>query len=142
MAWSKDTAGIENSYKGSGLSNSDVQAKRKQYGYNEIPEKRAKNAIGYLHQQLQINVRTLRNGMWKILPSMELVPGDIVHVRIGDIVPADMEIVSGTVSTDESALTGESIDVTKQAGETIFSASTISHGEAIASVTAIGTKSS
>lgn len=80
--------------------------------------------------------------MWKILPSMELVPGDIVHVRIGDIVPADMEIVSGTVSTDESALTGESIDVTKQAGETIFSASTISHGEAIASVTAIGTKSS
>ncbi|MHC6180102.1 HAD-IC family P-type ATPase [Clostridium sp. JNZ X4-2] len=197
MARSKDTAGIENSYKGSGLSNSDVQAKRKQYGYNEIPEKRvgpvmgtlrrmwgpipwllqaamifelvlgkgiqaavvllllvfsavtgevqekrAKNAVGYLHKQLQIGVRTLRNGTWQMLLSREIAPGDIVHVRIGDIVPADMEIISGTVSIDESALTGESIDVTKQAGETIFSASTISHGEAIASVTAIGTKSS
>jgi H+-transporting ATPase len=108
----------------------------------EVQEKRAKKAIGYLHQQLQISVRTLRNGTWQTLPSRELVPGDIVHARVGDIVPADMEIIRGTVSVDESALTGESIDVTKQAGETIFSASTISHGEVIASVSAIGTKSS
>ena len=108
----------------------------------EFQEKRAKKAIGYLHQQLQIHVRTLRNGVWQTLPSRELVPGDIVHVRVGDIAPADMEIISGTVSVDESALTGESIDVTKQAGEILFSASTIRHGEVIAGVSAIGMKSS
>jgi H+-transporting ATPase len=108
----------------------------------EIQEKRAKNAIGYLHRQLQISVRTLRNGAWQAIPSRELVPGDIVHARVGDIVPADMGIISGIVSVDESALTGESIDVTKEIGETVFSASTISHGEAIAVVCATGTKSS
>jgi len=197
MAQTKDTAGIENSYQGTGINDADLQAKRKQYGYNEIPEKkvgpvkgtlkrmwgpipwlleaamlfelfmgkgvqaavvflllvfsavigeiqelRAKKAIGYLHQQLQISVRTLRNGTWQTIPSRELVPGDIVHARVGDIVPADIEIIHGNVSVNESALTGESMDVTKEAGETIFSASTISHGEAIASVSAIGTKSS
>ena len=197
MAQTKDTAGIENSSQETGLHDADIQTKRMQYGYNEIPEKtigavkgtlkrmwgpipwlleaamlfelllgkgvqavvvflllvfsavigyfqenRAKKAIGYLHQQLQISVRTLRNGTWKTIPSRELVPGDIVHARVGDIVPADMEIINGIVSVDESALTGESIDVTKEAGETIFSASTISHGEVIASVSAIGTKSS
>jgi len=108
----------------------------------EIQEKRAKKAIGYLHQQLEISVRVLRNGTWQTLSSRELVPEDIVHVRVGDIVSADMKIIIGTVSVNESALTGESIDVTKQAGDTIFSASTISHGEVIASVSAIGTKSS
>lgn len=197
MLLNKDTAGIENSYPGTGLTEADVQARRKQDGFNELPEKhvgpimgtlkrmwgpipwllevamifelalgkgvqaavvflllvfsavigqiqenRAKKAIGYLHKQLQISARTLRNGTWRTIPSRELVIGDIVHTRVGDIVPADMEIINGTVSVDESALTGESIDVTKEAGETIFSASTISHGEVIASVTAIGTKSS
>jgi len=197
MSQSKDTAGIENTYQGTGLSDADIQIKRKQYGYNEIPEKqvgpimgtlkrmwgpipwllegamifelvlgkgfqaavvflllvfsavtgeiqekRAKKAIGYLHQQLEISVRVLRNGTWQTLSSRELVPEDIVHVRVGDIVSADMKIIIGTVSVNESALTGESIDVTKQAGDTIFSASTISHGEVIASVSAIGTKSS
>jgi H+-transporting ATPase len=189
--------GIESSYEGTGLHESDIQARRQQYGYNEIPEKhvgpfigtlkrmwgpipwlleaamvfelflgkipqaivvflllvfsaligevqelRAKKALGFLHQKLQISIRTLRNGTWITLPSRELVPGDIVHVRVGDIVAADMEIVSGTVSVDESSLTGESVDVTKGIADTIFSASTITHGEAIARVTAIGTKSS
>ena len=197
MEESKNNAGIENSYQGTGLNDADAQTKRKQYGYNEIPEKhvspvmgtlkrmwgpipwlleaamlfelflgkvpqavvvflllvfsavigeiqekRAKKAIGYLHQQLQISVRTLRNGIWQTMLSRELVPGDIVHVKVGDIVPADVEIINGNASANESALTGESIDVNKKAGETIFSASTISHGEVIASVTAIGVKSS
>jgi H+-transporting ATPase len=197
MAQSKDIAGIENSYQGTGLTDADVQAKRKEYGYNETPqklrgpvrgtlkrmwgpipwlleaamifemvlgkvvqsaivflllvfsavvgeiqEKRAKRALGYLHQQLQISVRTLRNGIWKTIPSRELVPGDIVHARVGDIVPADLEIINGTVSVNESALTGESIDVTKTAGEKVFSASTVSHGEVIARVAATGKKSS
>jgi H+-transporting ATPase len=193
----KDTAGIESLYQGTGLNDADLQAKRRQYGYNEIPEKkvgpveavlkrmwgpipwlleaamlfelllgkvvqaavvflllvfsavigaiqegRAKQAIGYLHQQLQISVRALRNGTWQTILSRELVPGDIVHARVGDIVPADIEILHGNVSVNESALTGESMDVTRAAGETIFSASTISHGEVIARVTAIGIHSS
>ncbi len=108
----------------------------------EIQEERAKKAIGYLHQQLQISVRALRNDIWQALPSRELVPGDIVHARVGDILSADMDIISGMASVNESALTGESIDVTKQAGDKIFSASMISHGEVIARVSAIGTKSS
>jgi len=197
MTQSKDIAGIENTYQGTGLNDADVQAKRKQYGYNEIPEKqvgpvmrtlkrmwgpipwlleaamifelimgkgvqaavvflllvfsavigeiqekRAKKAIGYLRQQLQISVRTLRNGTWQTIPSRELVPGDIVHVRVGDIVPADIEIINSNASVNESALTGESINVTKEAGETIFAGSTITHGEVIARVSAIGKKSS
>ena len=194
---SNDIAGIENSYHGDGLNNTDVQTKRKLYGYNEIPEKqvglimgtlkhmwgpvpwlleaamifelfmgkvvqasvvflllvfsaiigeiqeqRAKKAIGYLRQQLQISVRTLRNGIWQTIPSRELVPGDVVHIRVGDIVPADVEIINGSVSVNESALTGESIDITKEAGGIIFSASTISHGEVIGQVFATGIKSS
>jgi H+-transporting ATPase len=197
MEESKHNAGIENSYQGTGLNDADVQARRKQYGYNEIPEKhvgpfvgilkrmwgpipwlleaamlfelilgkvpqagvvflmlvfsavmgeiqekRAKKAIGYLHQQLQISVRILRSGIWQTMLSRELVPGDIVHVKVGDIVPADVEIINGNASVNESALTGESIDVTKEAGKTIYSASTISHGEVIAGVKAIGVKSS
>lgn len=108
----------------------------------EIQEMRAKKALGYLQQKLQIYTRILRNGVWKTLPSRELVPDDIVHVRVGDIVSTDMEIIKGTLSVDESALTGESVSVTKGPAETVFSASTIIHGEAIAKVTAIGTKSS
>jgi H+-transporting ATPase len=197
MVQSKDIAGIENAYQGAGLNDVDVQAKRKQYGYNEIPEKqvgpvmgtlkrmwgpipwlleaamifelimgkgiqaavvflllvfsavtgeiqeeRAKKAISYLHRKLQISTRTLRNGTWQTIPSRELVPGDIVHLKVGDIVPADMEIIIGTVSVNESALTGESIDVTKEAGKRIFAGSTITHGEVIASVSAIGKNSS
>ncbi len=193
----RDMAGIESSYQGTGLSDSDVRERREKFGYNEIPqrqrgpvrgilkrmwgpipwlleaamifelalgkvaqaavvflllvfsalvgeiqEKRAKKALGYLHQQLQITVRVLRGGIWQTATARELVPGDIVHVRVGDIVPADLEIVSGTISVNESVLTGESIDVTKSVGEKVFSASTISHGEAIASVSATGKKSS
>lgn len=197
MHQDEKNAGIENSYQGNGLTESEIQLRRKQFGFNEIPEKhvspvmgvlkrmwgpipwlleaamifelilgkivqaavvflllvfsavvgqiqesRAKKAIGYLHQQLQISVRTLRNGIWQIIPSRELVVGDIVHVKIGDIVPADIEIIDGTVGVDESVLTGESREVIKEKGETLFSASTINRGEAIASVTAIGIKSS
>ncbi len=197
MEQAKDTANIESLCQEIGLSDADIQAKRFQFGYNEIPEKkvgpikgtlkrmwgpipwllegamffelflgkgvqaavvfvllifsavigyfqenRAKKAIGYLHQQLQISVRTLRHGTWQTIPSRELVPGDIVHARVGDIVPADIEIINGNASVNESALTGESIDVIKEVGQTIFSASTISHGEVIARVSATGTKSS
>ncbi len=197
MPHTNDTAGIENSYQGAGLSAAEVREKQAQFGYNEIPEKqvgplegifkrmwgpipwlleaamifelilgkavqaavvflllvfsavvgqiqesRAKKAIGYLHQQLQISTRTLRNGQWLTLPARELVPGDIVHINVGDIVPADLEILSGTVSVDESALTGESVEVTREAGESVFSASTVRHGEVIARVSAIGAQSS
>jgi len=108
----------------------------------EVQASRARKAIGYLHQQLQISVRTFRDGKWVILPSREVVPGDVVYVGVGDIVPADVHIDQGTVSVNESALTGESADVTKTAEDTLSSASTISHGAAIGTVTATGTASS
>lgn len=108
----------------------------------EIQESRAKTAIGYLHRQLQITTRTLRNGAWGRLPARDIVPDDVVHVRVGDIVPADVRIVDGNLSVDESAISGESIDVARQPGEVVPAASTVSHGEAIATVTAIGPASS
>lgn len=108
----------------------------------QIQASRAAKAIGYLHQKLQTSVRTFRDGKWVILPAREVVPGDVVHLGVGDILPADVHIAQGTVSVNESAVTGESVDVTRTAGDALPSAATISHGAAIGTVTATGTASS
>lgn len=108
----------------------------------EVQASRAAKAIGYLHRQLQIRARTMRDGRWVVLPSRDLVPDDVVYVGVGDIVPADLRIEQGTVSVNESALTGESAEVTKTVGEAVSQAATISHGAAVGTVTATGVSSS
>lgn len=108
----------------------------------EIQEQRAKKAIGFLHQKLQASTRILRDGIWQSVVAKELVPGDIVHLKAGDIVAADLKILRGVISVDQAALTGESADVTLQNGEQIKSGSTVTHGEVIAEVSAIGSQSS
>ncbi|WP_434520381.1 HAD-IC family P-type ATPase [Pediococcus sp. M21F004] len=108
----------------------------------EIQERRAKNAVGYLHKKLSISVRACRNGTWQFISSKQLVPGDIVHQRVGDIVSADLQVLQGTVSVNQGALTGESADVTVAVDEKVPSGSTITHGEIIAEVSATGAKSS
>ena len=98
-------------------------------------EHKAENAIELLKRRLSLNAKVLRDGKWEVVPARELVPGDIVRVRLGDIVPADIKLVSGDyVQVDESALTGESLPVEKHVADVAYSGSIIKLGEMTAVV--------
>jgi len=102
-------------------------------------ERRAENAIELLKKRLAPNARVLHDGTWQEIPARELVPGDIVHIRLGDIVPADATLGIGKyLLLDESALTGESLPVEKKPGDTVYSGSIVRQGEMDAKVTTIG----
>jgi H+-transporting ATPase len=101
-------------------------------------EKKTKAALVLLRKRLSINARVLRDGSWQTLPASELVPGDAIYLRVGDIVPADVLVFSGTVSADQSQLTGESLPVEIHDGGTLYSGSIIKYGEASSKVTATG----
>ncbi|MDE2605969.1 MAG: plasma-membrane proton-efflux P-type ATPase [Burkholderiales bacterium] len=104
-------------------------------------ERRASAALEALKQRLQLEARVLRDGRWQKLPARELVPGDVIRCRAGDLVPADARIASGSLTADESVLTGESRELAKQAGDMAYSGTLVRHGEATAEVTATGTRS-
>ena len=98
-------------------------------------EHRALNALKVLKQQITQNVRVLRNGEYQLTPAKFLVPGDIIRLRIGDVIPADVQLLSGDfLSIDESSLTGESLPVSKREGELGYSNTVIKQGEMIALV--------
>ena len=103
-----------------------------------IQEHNASNAVEALKQRLQINVKLLRDGIWKTLAARDLVPGDIIRIRIGDFVPADVKIIQGEIKIDQSALTGESLEIDERPGENIFSGSIVTKGEATGMVTITG----
>jgi H+-transporting ATPase len=103
-------------------------------------EGRAKAAMGALKQRLRIQSRVKRDGKWSIIPARELVPGDLVRVRIGDLLPADIKITDGSLGLDQSVLTGESGIVDKSAEEIAYSGSAVKRGEATGIVDATGTK--
>ncbi len=103
-------------------------------------EERASAAITYLRGQLQVSARVRRDGTWSLVPARELVPGDLVRIRIGDFVPADLRTHEGRVEVDQSAVTGESLSVEKGPGQVVVSGSTITRGEATAVVVATGVK--
>ena len=103
-----------------------------------IQEHNASNAVESLKQKLRVEVKLLRDGIWKTLASRELVPGDIIRIRIGDFVPADVKIIQGEISIDQSALTGESLEIDKKVQETIFSGSVVTKGEATGMVILTG----
>ncbi len=103
-----------------------------------VQENNAANAVEALRKKLQINVKLLRDGTWKTLPARELVPGDIIRIRIGDFVPADIKISNGEISIDQSALTGESLEIEKKTEEVIYSGSIVTKGEATGMVTLTG----
>jgi len=178
-----------------GLETQEVQKRRAEYGYNEVPEKkvsfwarlgkrfwgiipwmleataiitfvlgkypqalvivfllffnagmslwregRAKAAMAKLKQRLRIQSRVKRDGKWSTLPARELVPGDVVRLRIGDLLPADVKIVDGSLGLDQSILTGESGVVDKLPAEIAFSGSAVKRGEATGRVEATGIK--
>ncbi len=103
-------------------------------------EERASQAIAYLRGRLQINARVLRDRAWSLVPARDLVPGDLVRVRTGDFVPADLRVLEGNLDVDQSAVTGESLAVEKGEGESVVSGSTITQGEATGVVTATGAR--
>jgi H+-transporting ATPase len=104
-------------------------------------ERQAGNAIEALKAKLAIKARVRRDGRWVTPAAKEVVPGDVVRLRLGDIVPADARLLDGDeISVDQSALTGESLPVTKTSGAAVFSGSIIRRGEIGAMVYATGSK--
>jgi len=104
-------------------------------------EFQANNAIAALKANLALRARVRRDGKWTTMPARELVPGDVIRLRIGDIVPADGRLLDGDpMQVDQSALTGESLPVTRQAGEGVYSGSVIKQGESDAMVYATGAR--
>src|SRR5271169_2548779 len=102
-------------------------------------ERQAGNAIAALKAKLAIKARVIRDGKWITPAARELVPGDVIRVRLGDIVPADARLLDGDpVEVDQSALTGESLPATRKSGEAVFSGSIIRQGEIGAMVYATG----
>lgn len=106
--------------------------------FSTIQAKRSSDALAMLRQRLQLTARVLRDAAWQTLPAEQLVPGDVVHIRMGDLLPADMQLLDGDLLLDQSALTGESLPVEVAAGGTGYAGTTAQHGEATAIVTATG----
>ncbi|MDD5404624.1 MAG: plasma-membrane proton-efflux P-type ATPase [Sulfuricella sp.] len=104
-----------------------------------LQEGRANKALALLRQRLDIEARVLRDGRWQRLPARSLVPGDAVHVRMGDLVPADLRLVEGQVQLDQSSLTGESLPVEAGPDSDAYSGSVVTRGEASGEVLATGT---
>ncbi|MGC8536404.1 MAG: plasma-membrane proton-efflux P-type ATPase [Rhizomicrobium sp.] len=102
-------------------------------------EHQAGNAIDALKARLAIKAQVKRDGKWTTPEARELVPGDVIRLRLGDIVPADARLLDGdSVEVDQSALTGESLPATRKPGEAVFSGSIIRQGEIGALVYATG----
>ncbi len=103
-------------------------------------EHEAANAVDALKEQLALDAQVMRAGTWQTIDAVGLVPGDIVRLRLGDIIPADVTLIEGDyLSVDQSALTGESLPVSKGNGDTAYSGSIAREGEMVAVVTATGT---
>lgn len=104
-----------------------------------IEENNAGNAAAALMAGLAPKTKVLRDGKWSEEDAAILVPGDIISIKLGDIVPADARLLEGDpLKIDQSALTGESLPVTKNPGDEVFSGSTCKQGEIEAVVIATG----
>ena len=191
---SEEVADLLDSNTKAGLKSAEVEAKLRQYGFNDVPEKkpipiitfakkfwgltawmleiiivlswflqryadlyivtgllvfnavlgfveeqRASSAVDALKERLRVNARVLRDGAWKIVPARELVPDDVVRIRPGDFVPADVKIQS-LVAVDQSALTGESQVVEKKPNDVLYSGSIVKRGESNGIVVSTGVK--
>ena len=102
-------------------------------------EHQASNAVEALKKQLALKARVKRDGQWTEVDAVDLVPGDIIRLRLGDIIPADVKLAEGDyLSVDQSALTGESLPVNKKPGDIAYSGSVAKQGEMEAVVTATG----
>lgn len=89
----------------------------------------AQKAVLLLKQRLAIQVKVLRNGIWCVEQAAGLVPGDIIALKGGDIIPADAKIIRGNVATDDSSLTGESLSKEKQESDIVYAGAMIRRGQ-------------
>ncbi len=105
-----------------------------------MQERRAAGVVETLRRRLQVSARVLREAAWQVVPSRELVPGDIIRVRAGDIIPADIKLLTGALSIDQSALTGESMEADKKPSEVLSSGSIVRRGEGNGVVLLTGAK--
>ena len=94
-------------------------------------EDKADKSITLLKQRLSTNSRVYRSGTWNAVQSKMLVPGDVIRVRPGDIIPADAQVITGdNLGIDQSAVTGESLPVSRSAGEMVYGGTVLQKGEA------------
>ncbi|CAI9780655.1 unnamed protein product [Fraxinus pennsylvanica] len=104
-----------------------------------IEENNAGNAAAALMARLAPKAKVLRDGRWTEEDAAILVPGDVVSIKLGDIIPADARLLEGDpLKIDQSALTGESLPATKCPGDGVYSGSTVKQGEIEAVVIATG----
>ena len=102
-------------------------------------ERKAQNALEALKSQLALKAQVKRDGKWQEIRARKLVPGYLVRVRIGAVIPADLKLVEGQyLSVDQSALTGESLPVQKEPGDIVYSGSTAKQGQMTGTVIATG----
>jgi H+-transporting ATPase len=103
-----------------------------------LQETRAQATLNALKSGLALNASVQRDGVWSIVPAVDLVPGDLVKLSLGGVVAADMRLVSGDALLDHSMLTGESVPIEAAAGAQTFAGALVRRGEAVAVVTATG----
>ena len=101
-------------------------------------EGRAKATLAALKSRLALNASALRDGVWSIVPAANLVPGDVIKLTLGSVVPADARIGEGVVQLDQAMLTGESMPVDAGSGYETFAGALVRRGEAVAEVSATG----
>ena len=105
-----------------------------------LQEGKAQKALALLRQQLHVEARVRRDGQWNTISAEELVPDDLIHLRQGTIVPADVRMCDGSLLVDQSALTGESVAVQIPKGKTAYAGAMVRGGEATGVVTATGAR--
>jgi H+-transporting ATPase len=103
-------------------------------------ESRAQATLAALKSRLALNASVRRDGAWKTIPAVELVPGDVVKLSLGAVVAADVHITGGEVLLDQSMLTGESVPIEAGAGVKTYAGALVRRGEAVAEVTATGVR--
>lgn len=107
-------------------------------GLSFIQEGHAQAALALLRRRLTIQVRVRRDGVWQRLPAESLAPGDLIHLRVGDMVPADARLSDGNVLIDHSAVTGESTPIEAGPGYATYAGGLVKRGESNAVVIATG----
>ncbi|MEA3410506.1 MAG: plasma-membrane proton-efflux P-type ATPase [Pseudomonadota bacterium] len=104
-----------------------------------VQESKAADALEALKASMALKARALRDGQWSDVDAKTLVPGDMLELRLGNVIPADVKLVAGEyLSVDQAALTGESLPVSKKPGDIAYSGSAIKQGEMTALVTSTG----
>jgi H+-transporting ATPase len=103
-----------------------------------VQEQRAQGALDLLRKQLTVQSRVKRDGRWQLIAAQYLVPGDVIHLRMGDLIPADTRLMDGQIQMDQSSLTGESAPVDGSAGQMGYAGAIVRRGEANGEVLATG----